>query len=386
MANRIEELRKKATELTETRSDLAKRKKINAADLSIVNELFDISLKDDDALRDISALAKSTDIEQREVENEVKENKDLINETGDEADGFISELQEKLHEFERMEKTTDLLNLDEQKREAEEKIESLEDVKSILGLDTPVRRGDSNISIETPEVHESKTEILDDFKSKYDMLYYNHPTMQIPRTLNHSEQPWWTDDDGSRYFNNPVETGATLNYRQGYAVGGFGGTCGLVSCANILTMAGVKISEADMVFYASTHRDKIRENLLCTINEGYGKNGGTTVEGRQQILAHFGLKSSIEKATVDNIANAVGAGKGVILAVDAGHFWNDREHIGGGHAVTVTSVRKHGDRIISFFVCDSGTLGKDMVREVPIKTVAKAIRGRRINVTEQIIR
>ena len=386
MANRIEDMKKKATELTETRRGLAEHKKINAADLTIVDELFELSLKDDEALLDVNTLAKSINTEQKILESDIKENKEAIFKIGDEVDGFVDELQKNLHEFEQMEKTTDLLNLDEQKRETEEKIGTLEDVKNILGLEiSNDRNGESN-SIETLDINESKREILDDFKNKYDMVYYNHPTVQIPQTLTHSAQPWRTADDGSIYFNNPIETGKTLNSNQGKAVNNFIGTCGLVSCANLLTMAGVKISEADMVFYASTHRNNKSGELLCTIDDRPSFNGGTTYTDRQQILSYFGLQSHIQKATVDNISNAITDGKGVILAVDAGYFWNERRYRGMGHAVTVTSVRKQGDRIISFYICDSGTDGNDSAREVPVKTISKAIRGNYFNVTEKTIR
>ena len=134
MANRIDNLRKRATELTETKNELTEHKKINVADLSIVNELFDISFKDDDVLLDIDVLTKIITNEQETLESDISENKNFINETGDEAESFINELQKNLHEFEQMEKTTDLLNLEDQKRETEEKIEDLIEVKLILGF------------------------------------------------------------------------------------------------------------------------------------------------------------------------------------------------------------------------------------------------------------
>ena len=217
-----------------------------------------------------------------------------------------------------------------------------------------------------------------------DLVFYNKPNVQSPRILN-STQQGWQSNNGSEIFNAPLETGRILDSRQG-KVEGFRGTCGLVSCVNLLRLANVDISEADIVYYASTHQNSTTGDDLCTILKSPDNNGGTTYSDRQEILRHFGLQSTIQEATIDNIADAVINGKGVILSVDAGELYGEKRLKGCLHAIAVTSVQMRNGLVEGFFICDSGTGGRDGAKYYTVEEVKRAVKGRKINVTSNIIR
>jgi hypothetical protein len=198
-------------------------------------------------------------------------------------------------------------------------------------------------------------------------------------SLSSTQQTWVDNGDGTAIFDSPVETGERLDANQGKTPG-YQGTCGLVSCVNILRMAGISATEQEVVHFAAYNR-------LC--NTGYPipeDNGGTTPSDRQAVLANFGINSELRDGSIENIASAISEGRGVIAAFDAGKLWGDPDYYGGGHAVTVTSVKtnSHG-KILGFFVCDSGTGGNDSAKYYSAKDIRAALRpGRKINVTSII--
>ena len=202
--------------------------------------------------------------------------------------------------------------------------------------------------------------------------------------LPHTSQGFhtYTINGQSRYcFNAPIETGRHLNYHQGKAFPGFGGTCGLVSCVNVARLAGKSITEADAIAVATSHN-------LCEVVSGHrGMSGGTYYEQRQQILALLGIDSYIDwDLSAENIASAVESGRGVIARVDAGVFWNDSRFSCGGHAITVTSVeRDTSGNITAFYVCDSGSTPDDYARRVDVSQFSSSLLGP-LNVTSGIIR
>lgn len=217
-----------------------------------------------------------------------------------------------------------------------------------------------------------------------------------PTSLKKTRQEWHIDGY-VKTFNTPVETGKLLNSNQGVpkslggeGIDGFRGTCGLVSVENVLRMAGVKITEAEIVEYARTHIGK-GERMLCTTNNTPGRNGGTYPEDRQAILRHFGIESTIEKYSLDTMASAVEQGRGVIVSVDANVLWHgisvaDKAY----HAVTVTSIQrdKATGEITGVYVCDSGARGSSSAVLVPVEKMTYALENGtgKMNVTSTIIR
>ena len=200
-----------------------------------------------------------------------------------------------------------------------------------------------------------------------------------PRNLPVTQQQWQTDADGSMTYNMPAQTGGLLDADQG-KVDGYLGTCGLCSCVNVIRLSGAGIEEASMVDFAS-------KNGLCMSG---GKNpelrGGTSPQSRQQILKSYGIDSFCCRQSVSGIARYVSEGRGVIISVDAGALWYDQPD-NGMHAVTVTSVRKDREgRIKGFFICDSGTGGKDGSRYISAEKMKNSLSFNQMNVTSNIIR
>ncbi len=199
-----------------------------------------------------------------------------------------------------------------------------------------------------------------------------------PRDLPVTQQKMLDNADGGKTYNTPSETGKNLDYNQG-KMKGYSGTCGLCSCENILRLAGVQISEQEIVRYAV-------QNGLCVCDHDEEENGGTNYESRKQLLQAFGVDSSLLPQNLSTIASAVVSGRGVIISVDAGRLWEDARYLNGLHAVTVTSVDFDlTGRIESFHICDSGANRYDMVVCADKLQSCLAV-NRKMNVTQQIIR
>lgn len=226
---------------------------------------------------------------------------------------------------------------------------------------------------------------------------HSAPVGRTPNSFACTQQYWHQETRHTKIFNRPRETGQLLNCNQGVprSAGGEGvedflGTCGLVSCENILRMAGVQITEEEIVTYA-------RANNWCTKNNISTKNGGTSPWDRQAILSHYGIDSRVESFTdVEQIATYVAEGRGVIVSTEAYTLWNgDKPRfkaptVPGRHAVTVTSVERDTvtDEIVAFYICDSGSKNSDSARRVSVKLFSRALQavGGSINVTNTIIR
>ncbi len=199
-----------------------------------------------------------------------------------------------------------------------------------------------------------------------------------------TKQTWTVNPDGSMVFNTPVDTGEKLDSNQG-KVSGFLGTCGLVSCVNVLRLAGYPATESEVVTYASSTSAGFGLGKLCTINSFPENNGGTSAKNRQQILQHFGIRSELREATIENISDAVSEGRGVIISVYAGMLYNGWTNHQDLHAITVTSVKKDkAGNILGFYVCDSGTGGIDNSKYYTAFQLENALSGRKMNVTSVI--
>lgn len=202
--------------------------------------------------------------------------------------------------------------------------------------------------------------------------------MNEPRDLPVTQQIMEVNSSGGKTYNTPLVTGKFLDYRQGKDAE-YQGTCGLCSCENILRLAGVDISEQDILEFA-------KKNGLCADKRCKEENGGTNYLNRKEILAAFGVASSLLPQEIPIIEKAVISGKGVIISVDAGRLWDNTIYLNELHAVTVTSVDydKEG-RLENFHICDSGARNYDMI--VPAdKLQSCLIADRKMNVTQQIIR
>lgn len=125
------------------------------------------------------------------------------------------------------------------------------------------------------------------------------------------------------------------------------GNCGVEAARQLVnTSTGRNTSEEAML------DDAIEEGLSNKGSPNYKKNdpstwtnetGGTSPRTRQKILERNGVASELQDQNMDNIAQSVGQGKGVITSHDAGHLWGDPQYIGGGHAVVVTGIKYNAD-------------------------------------------
>lgn len=225
----------------------------------------------------------------------------------------------------------------------------------------------------------------------------------MPRSLSSTKQRWRREIDGSLVYNTPHETAGRLDCRQG-KVKNYLGTCGLVSCVNILRLAGVSASEAEIVAYAASTVDEasnaflssLSKRTLCVSNSFPAYNGQTGAKARQKILEHFGIPSYTAKQTISTIAEAVESGHGVIVSVYADTLYEGIRTNNGLHAVTITSVKKSATgRIIGFYVADSnaeyqrekaeerGGVGSEFYS---VQELESALSERECNITSTIIR
>lgn len=142
--------------------------------------------------------------------------------------------------------------------------------------------------------------------------------------------------------------------RQGDNPQGFKGTCGLVSCTNVLREFGVEVSEADVVRHALV-------NLECNVDvQDADASGGTTPDTQARLLGEFGVPASVERhGSLESLAAEIEAGHGVIVGVNAGLLWENSDAWDFGqanHAVTVRAVARDPatGELQGFFIADSG--------------------------------
>lgn len=196
-----------------------------------------------------------------------------------------------------------------------------------------------------------------------------------------TNQEWHSQGDYS-VFNTPEETGKVLDSCQG-KLDGFWGTCGCMSCVNILKLAGIDISEEELVTYAATHSNMSGESLCTYGHADYAANGGTTSLDRKNILEAYGVKSELVPASIDNIFRAVGQGKGVIASVHADYLYEGKISADDRHAIIITSVKYKNGKPYSIITCDSNNRPCE---EYYVSTFQTALTDNPLNVTTKIIR
>ena len=148
---------------------------------------------------------------------------------------------------------------------------------------------------------------------------------------------------------------AEFNHDQGCNDLGFRETCGIVSCEDILKQFGVHVTENDLVHHAV-------ENHECDADADKPERcGGTTVDWQAKILTDKGVPAHAEAGeSLENLAESLEQGHGVIAEVNCGVLWNDARYYdngGANHAITITGVARDPQTgaIQGFFINDSGT-------------------------------
>lgn len=150
-----------------------------------------------------------------------------------------------------------------------------------------------------------------------------------------------------------VERFRDCNHKQGANELGFLGTCGLVSCEDVLRQFGIEATESSVVKYAASHG-------LCDISATPPECGGTTEYSQARLLTELGVPAHAEFGnSQEQLAQYIEEGRGAIIEVNAGELWDSPEHVGFGemnHAVVVTGVARNVNtgEIEGFFINDSG--------------------------------
>lgn len=195
----------------------------------------------------------------------------------------------------------------------------------------------------------------------------------------------------------PFGNAVDMDFQQGDNPYGAHGNCGLVSIVNMLRRGELPVSEDQITKYAI-------DSGLC-VYDPYGdmsENGGTTAEMRQMILAAFGIESDIgtpqNGGTIEDIADAIDSGKGVLISVNAGVLWDcdDGSALVDGrvqvnHCVAVTGVARDAStgEITGIYIADSGRgLPEDACRYLTVDEVnemyTEAV-GSSVNITRNPI-
>jgi hypothetical protein len=146
-----------------------------------------------------------------------------------------------------------------------------------------------------------------------------------------------------------------LNHLQGDNTLGFNGTCGLVSCEDVLKQHGIAVTENDVVWHAF-------ENGECSVDINPDFAGGTTPFDQAEILRDYGVEAGVVVCEdVADLASMIESDRSVIVGVNAGVLWGDPRYYGTGgpnHAITPTGVVRDANDlsvIKGFYINDSGT-------------------------------
>lgn len=165
-------------------------------------------------------------------------------------------------------------------------------------------------------------------------------------------------------FDHPfdVNSGRICNQGSAYPTGPQN-TCGCCSSGTIINKAGGNTNEHDIVAFAW--------------NNGFCDNDGfTTANTIADILTTSGVPSTNTSGTrLQNLAEQVERGRGVIIAVNARRFDPSLYRQSGGHAVVLESVIRDAqtNEILEYVVVDSNrTNSVDAVRRVDAHQLERA--------------
>ncbi|MFK5914026.1 MAG: PAAR domain-containing protein [Woeseiaceae bacterium] len=172
-------------------------------------------------------------------------------------------------------------------------------------------------------------------------------------------------------FKNIAKTRASGSTQQSY------GNCGVESARQLMEASNNGRNELVVL-----------QDAINNGNAGYHVNptkvGGTSPQGRKNILTNNGLSSHLEEQNIEKIQQAVIEGKGVITSHNAGILWGNN-NISGGHAIVVSGVKYDSTgKVSAYIINDTGT-GEGM-KAIPAAQFENSLRpNREINVTDNPI-
>jgi len=132
MGTKMENLRKKSSEIAENKKVLSEQKEINSADQASIKELLDGFVSDEDDLSSISGLERALVSDAAIIDTKNTENEQEREETLSETDASISALEDNLSKLQEIERTTDLVRDSSKSESTKRRIQELEDIRSVL--------------------------------------------------------------------------------------------------------------------------------------------------------------------------------------------------------------------------------------------------------------
>lgn len=211
----------------------------------------------------------------------------------------------------------------------------------------------------------------------------------LPRSLAQTQygfEPLTFQGQTVMMYNSPLETAKGLIQKQGRNSKGMGGTCGLCQCANLLRLAGVTdVGEDDVIDTALSCSQATRDDLTVWEADPDDR-GGSSAWGRSEILGRYSLDTEIygipndTSIAISHFSQKISSGHGVIVSVDAGVLWNEKKHLGSGHAILLLSVSQSGK---TFVYSDTGA---NRIGLISASRLQSCLTGRPANITTNIIR
>ena len=184
-------------------------------------------------------------------------------------------------------------------------------------------------------------------------------------------------------YDDPIGTNSQLIQQQGRSYYDMDGTCGLCQCANLLTMAGVLMTENEIISRAMLGSTEM-VYIMDLFSADRGDRGATSANIRQEFLERQGLPitnipiSTDSSRTMRQLANAIATGHGVIVSVEVSRFWGTSQI--GGHAISLLSVTSDGS---TFIYNDTG---RGVMGTISAQHLYESLTGAPANVTTNIIR
>jgi hypothetical protein len=148
---------------------------------------------------------------------------------------------------------------------------------------------------------------------------------------------------------------AAFNHLQGDNPEHDRGDCGIVSCADVLSQFGLRLTETEAFRHATSCHE------LHMVPGRPDESGWTLPAEQAVLLTDYGVPAHAEQTQpVERLALAVQDGQGVIAMVNAGVLWSDPQALGHGqanHAVTVTGIARdpYDGALLGFYINDSGS-------------------------------
>ncbi len=170
-------------------------------------------------------------------------------------------------------------------------------------------------------------------------------------------------------YGDPLDWADRMDYDQ------FTDDCGIAAITNLLVRTGVNTTEEEQFEIATTH--------------GFAKpSGATTLSQQMDLLQYHGINSSLgefkaedgevahEDTELNQVAQYVVDGKGVLLTVDSDTLWNGETFDLSDHSILLTgcAYNTENNQLEGFFITDSGSnLERDAARYLTAQELYDAV-------------